>query len=253
MMINFPLQGQLKALRRLWKEAFGDSDSFLDHFEKTAFSKNRCLCATINEEVAAALYWFDCQYEEKPIAYLYAIATAKKFRGQGICHKLMEHTHELLQRSGYEGALLVPGSQSLFDFYKSMGYQTCSHIREFTCTAAPDSVSISSINADEYARLRQQFLPPYSVLQEKENLCFLETQANFYKGEDFLLTLSKDENNFQGIELLGNETAAPKILNSLGYHTGMFRTPGNEKAFAMYLPLGENNIPAPSYFGFAFD
>lgn len=253
MKISNPLTEQFSELRPLWKEAFGDSDDFLDTFEKTAFSKNRCLYVTIKDEIAAALYWFDCQYQEKPVAYLYAIATAEKFRGQGICHKLMEYTHDLLHKQHYAGALLVPGSQELFRFYEDMGYQTCSYIREFSCISASDSVPITPIDKAEYAKLRQQFLPEYGVMQENENLDFLETQANFYAGEDFLLTLCKDENKFQGIELLGNETAASGILTALGYQNGTFRTPGTEKPFAMYLPLVESNLSAPSYFGLAFD
>ena len=44
------------------------------------------------------------------IAYIYAVATAKKFQRKGICHKLMEETHKDLSAYGYEGAILVPGN-----------------------------------------------------------------------------------------------------------------------------------------------
>ena len=92
--IGEPLPSQQKELRLLWKEAFGDDDTFLDTFEATAFSSSRCRCATINSRVVAALYWFDCSMNEKKIAYIYAVATSIKFRGQGICHALIEDTHQ---------------------------------------------------------------------------------------------------------------------------------------------------------------
>jgi hypothetical protein len=40
-------------------------------------------------------------------------------------------------------------------------------------------------------------------------------------------------------------------LAALGKEKGSFRCPGEEKPFAMYLPLAEG--AAPSYFGLAFD
>ena len=46
---------------------------------------------------------------------------------------------------------------------------------------------------------------------------------------------------------------APKILSTLGYTEGIFRVPGEERPFAMYLSLGNPDLSAPEYFGLAFD
>ena len=46
-------------LRRLWKQAFGDTDSFLNSFFTFGFSPDRCRQITVDGNVAAALYWFD--------------------------------------------------------------------------------------------------------------------------------------------------------------------------------------------------
>ena len=243
----------IDALRTLWKEAFGDTDAFLDVFFSTAFSADRCRYITIDGNVAAALYWFDCLYMDKPIAYIYAVATAKAYRGQGMCHKLMADTHQYLAECGYEGALLVPGNKKLFQLYENIGYQTCSSIIKFDVESVPEFMSLQRIDKEEYARLRRRFLPSGGVIQEHENLDFLETQADFYAGPDFLLTACADVDSFLGVEFLGNTSDAPKILYSLGYDKGAFRAPGNEVPFAMYYPLGNSELPAPSYFGLAFD
>ena len=65
MTIDRPLPEQLPQLRGLWKEAFGDTDAFLDIFFHRAFSRNRCRCVTLNGQVVAALYWFDCGWNGK--------------------------------------------------------------------------------------------------------------------------------------------------------------------------------------------
>ncbi len=144
MKIDKPLDCQQKGLRLLWQEAFGDSEEFLDTFFNTAFSPDRCRCVTINGQVIAALYWFNCTRKtdntntltNTPIAYIYAVATAEEYRGCGICHKLMENTHTHLAGLGYEGAILVPGDEGLFRLYENMGYHACAYINEFECAAA---------------------------------------------------------------------------------------------------------------------
>ena len=50
-------------------------------------------------------------------------------------------------------------------------------------------------------------------------------------------------------EILGNTALCSQILCALVAQTGSFRTPGEEKPFAMYYPLQEN-CPVPGYLGF---
>lgn len=262
MNIEAPRPIHIPALKELWYEAFGDTEEFLEAFFTTAFSTERSRIATINEEIVAALYWFDCRYSDKRIAYLYAIATAQAYRGQGICHKLMKDTHLHLTMLGYEGIILVPGNKELFKLYGKMGYKTCCHIREFI---SPDLgniipsfarevvVELRCINQHEYAALRRQMLPKGGVIQENANLNFLQTHAKFYAGPCFLLAAHKQANILYGVELLGDSTIAPGLVRALGCEKGIFRTPGTDKPFAMYYPLGDSTLQPPSYFGLAFD
>ena len=242
MRIDYPAENQMDDLRRLWKEAFGDTDAFLDIFWSTAFAPDRCRCITIDGQVAAALYWFDCQFENRPLAYIYAVATSKAFRKQGLCRKLMDDTRALLLELGYSGILLVP-EMHLIGMYESMGYKTCSTVTEFSCRRSDTPIALREIDAEEYAVLRRQFLPEGSVLQENEGLQFLSKITKLYTGDGFLYA--------NDAELLGNADAAPGILAALGKDSGQFRCPGGDIPFAMYLPL--DGTPAPSYFGLAFD
>ncbi len=253
MNISMPQDSQIPALRALWKEAFGDSDEFLDIFFKKAFHPKRCRCISDGEQVTAALYWFDCLHEGKKIAYIYAVATAKSYRGHGLCRKLIDDTHRHLTSLGYEGALLVPGSKELFEMYEKMGYKTGSTIREFQCKSQAQELQLLEIDQFEYAKLRKLLLPKGSVIQENENLDFLQTYAHFYMGLGFLLAAFGQNDTLLGIELLGDITAAPAITYTLGYEKGSFRTIGNGRPFAMYHSLGDSTLSSPGYFGFAFD
>lgn len=253
MTFDYPAPAQLPLLRRLWKIAFGDTDAYLDAFFDTAFSPLRCRCAWSGEALAGMLFWFDVSCRGQKMAYLYAVATHPEHRGKGVCRSLMADTHDHLTRQGYMGALLVPVTEALRAMYASFGYRDCTTVSETFCAAGNTPVPIHRIDREEYARVRRQLLTEGGVVQEEENLAFLETQAGFYKGVDFLLAAQPtEEGTLFGTELLGGAAAAPGILLSLGYPQGTFRTPGSRKPFAMFRPLAKG-AAIPDYFGFAFD
>lgn len=296
--ILHPQPEQIAGLRNLWKEAFSDDDAFLNTFFSTAFAPERCLCIVVEKNVVAALYWFQCEYSKQPLAYIYAVATAKAYRGRGLCRKLLAAAHSTLTKQGYIGALLVPGSETLFDLYKKCGYQTTCYRQKLhfeqsrntfpASVANQTSVAIQSLNkrpssteeispikeisATEYATLRQNYLPPNSVLQEKENLSFLQTQLSFYSSKNFLAAITITDNELYCPEFLYTDYTNSSVISEkkvlpdnfrqdlmhqlLSYFdciSGTFCTPKGNTPFAMYYPLNDSFTEVPKYFAFAFD
>lgn len=244
----------IKSLKSLWREAFGDSEDFIDGFFKNAFSPLRCRAVKDKESVVAALYIFDCYAGKQKIAYIYAVATRKSHRGKGICRYLMNDTHDYLSSMGYTASVLVPGDKTLFDFYEKMGYSVCSEVSVIHTEASKDSVKLARIDKCEYADARRKLLPANGVIQENENLDFLETYTSFYKGEGCVLAAHKQGEHLICDELLGDASVAPKIVAALGAKRGSFRIQPVENAvpFAMAFPLNQNKIQK-IYFGLAFD
>lgn len=249
MNIKHPQHKDIPGLRRLWQEAFGDTDAWLDAFFSTAFSEDRCLTAWVDGQLAAALYWLDCSCRDKKCAYLYAVATDRAFRGRGLCHSLMERTHALLRERCYAMAVLVPGSESLFRFYGSMGYRCFGGMRETFYTPSQTRIPLRQITAEEYAQARRALLPEGGIAQEGPTLAFLQTQAGFYAGDGFVLCAHRERDTLFAPELLGSAHPGA-ILNALSCREGTFRTSG-DKPFAMWLPLAE--IQKPEYFAIALD
>lgn len=243
---------QIVQLKGLWQLAFHDDGAFIDGFFSHGFAPERCRCVSIGGQVAAALYWFDCECRGQKMAYLYAVATHPDFQGRGLCRRLMADTHAHLRSLGYTGVLLVPQNEGLRAMYRKMGYRDCSAIAEFFCTDDPYPVTIHAIDPEEYGRLRKSYLPEGSVIQEGVSLTFLSTYAKFYKGLDFILAAAADGDSLFGMELLGNREAAPGVLCALGFSQGTFRTMGGSMPFAMFCPLADGAV-VPDYFGFAFD
>ena len=252
MFADYPRSEQIPALRQLWQEAFGDDDAFLDKFFSTAYSPNRCRVVMLEGQAAAALYWLDCLWEGKKLAYLYAVATAKVFQGRGLCRFLLEDTHSALAQSGYAGAVLCPGNDGLFTMYAKLGYENMSAIKEFSLEADGTIFPVTQISPEEYARRRKALLPQGGILQEGESLDFLTTFSSLYAGEDCLLCARREEDKLFVPEILGNPGRASGILGYFGCETGSFRTPGLGKAFAMYHALTTESA-MPTYLGHAFD
>lgn len=250
MIIDFPRQEHIPGLKALWKEAFEDTDAFVDSFFETGFSLYRCRCIREGSRVLAALYWFDCRWQDKRLAYIYGVATAKNHRGQGLCRKLMETTQQILLQLGYSGVVLVPATRELFSFYKNMGYACFGGIRQWQ-TAAANPIPLTELGYKEYAAARKALLPPDSVIQEGALLRFLGSFARFYQGENCLFCCAEDGGKLMIYELLGDTDQACGICAALGHETATLRTPGSEP-FAMYLSLAEDG-DFPGYFAFALD
>ena len=252
MTIDCPTETQIPQLRSLWKKAFGDTDAFLDIFFHRAYAPERSRCITRSGDVVAALYWFDCTWFDKKLAYFYAVATDPDSRGQGLCRKLMEDTHRHLASLGYDGCILVPQEDGLYTMYSKFGYQVCSHIRQFSCTAGGEPVALTQATPREYAAARRALLSENSVLQEGITLDFLNTYAHLYTGKSIALAAYPNEGKLTVCELLGDPQSAPGILTALGFHEGSFCTPGYQQPLAMYHTLTEDTA-MPGYFGLALN
>lgn len=252
MNIDHPDPSVYDAMKRLWGESFGDTTEQIDLFFNTAFSPKRALVLKQHETVQSALYWLDCEYRGSPVAYLYAVATAPAFRGQGCFRRLMKHTHRVLASSGYAGAILVPAGESLVGLYGALGYMRCCPMQTVTVDAGAEPAALHPVSQEEYAALRRKYLPVDGVRQEGASLRYLAGFASLYVGADFLLAAVKDESELYVPELLGNQRSAPGIVAALGEKSGRFHLSGGED-WAMYLPLYPSETTVPGYFGLAFD
>ena len=180
MIIKHPEKENIPALTALWMQAFGDTEAFIETFFATGYASDRCMLCLEEDSVVAALYWFDCSWENRKIAYLYAIATDKAHRGKGICNALMKHTHNHLQEQRYAGALLVPAEESLESFYGKMDYTSIAP-SEFSCDELPKDSDFEKITPEQYLSLRQQYLPQGGVQHALPAMGYLSAFANFYR------------------------------------------------------------------------
>lgn len=245
MTIDSPRTADIPALRQLWKQAFGDTDGFLDGFFCTGFSRDRCRCVHLEDQLAAALYWFDCSWQNKKLAYLYAVATDAAFQGKGLCRALMTDTHTHLKNNGYAGAVLVPGDRELFSLYSKLGYRSFCPMQMHRIAPAGTPVILCARTPEQYAAARKQYLPQGGIVQAGATLCFLSTFCRLYACNGGLFCVSTENGTAYFQEYLGDLALLPGILVRLGVTCGCVRLPGGDVPFGMYLPLdGGEELPA---------
>ena len=250
MIIEHPADKDIPALRSLWKEAFSDTDDFLELFFTRGFAPERSLTVKEGENVLAALYWFYCAWEENQSAYIYAVATKKEHRGKGICRAMMDRLHEDMEKMG-RSTVLVPVDENLRTFYARMGYGNFGGMDEEIYHPKGTPVLAQKLSVTDYMQKRKGLLPEGGIVQEGEVLPFLESMLTFYGGESWLLAGYQDGGKWIFPEFLGDKALLPGILKALEISVAQVCTAG-DKPFAMYRPIaGEKKTPA--YFAFALD
>jgi len=252
MITDYPAVYQIPALRRLWKEAFGDTDQFLDGFFAHGFDTCRCRCITEEGEVLSALYWFEVTYRNQRFAYLYAVATAAARRGQGLFAALLADTVQVLKAEGFHGILLRPDGEALSRMYEKFGFSACTTVDCHSIAAGERTAEFREIGPKEFAALRRNMLPEGGVLQEGAILNFLASQYRFWMGDGWLATGQVYDGKLVCQEFLGDKDAMAGFVRALGAAAGEFRTPGKTTPFAWLLPL-RDDCERPGYFALALD
>ncbi len=252
MTIDKPTPEQIPSLKLLWKCVFGDTDEAIEAFWHTAYCPDHCRCLSLEGHPAAAVYWLDASCNGAKLAYVYALATEPAHRGKGYAAQLMNAVHKELLSSGYTGAVLHP-AEGLFPYYERLGYRTCGWVEYKKMRAAGPKTELRQINVRQYSTIRRRLLPENGIVQEGDTLQFLSTWCSFYEGADFALCALQDGNELVVQEFLGNTGAIPGILSAMNIPEAVFRMPGSQTPFAMYLPLSENTATFPGYLGLALD
>ena len=248
MIIDAPRPGDLPILKQIWQEAFGDSETFVEGFFRAGFAPKRCRCLFMEDRPVAVLYWFDCFLDGKKLAYIYAVATDKAFRGRGLCRQLMDDTHRHLKNTGYSAATLVPGNEKLFFMYSAMGYRSFCPMETVAVQAGVPRVPVEKITAEEFFYLRNVLLPQKSILQDSV-ASYLDTFTEFYRVAGAIMCLSREKDTLYFQEFFGDKDILPGIITALQAQNALVNLPGG-KEYAMFFSLDGTDLE-DAYLGIA--
>lgn len=219
----------IPAMGALWRQVFGDSEEVTDAFYR-AFPRCRAAMAENGAgEIISVVHTLPQTLVfpggTLPVAYLYAIATRKDCRGQGVASALVRFTEALLERLGYAIAVLTPAEPSLFAFYAKLGY-----VPAFTRSRTPFPGG-TEISAEEYRRRREELLDLPHIAYGLDTFRYLETAY----GVKFYETAT-------GVAAAGENYTAEVLPEDLG-----------GKPFAMAKWLSKPRPLPQGYLGFALE
>ena len=143
MIIRRSTHEDIPFLQKLWQEVFGDPPAFTERFYEN-FGADCALIAVTEGKIVAMIHTLPVAMAQAGQyrwgTYLYALATSPTHRGQGIASELLTvaerapfATLPLLSGANESGlqeisdlipsfSILIPGEESLFNYYRRKGY-----------------------------------------------------------------------------------------------------------------------------------
>ncbi len=126
MTIRYAIASDKNSLKQIWFICFGDEDDYVEHFLRERWTGKNCLVAEEDGNVVAMLFLLPAEIrveeEWNPVWYIYACATLPGYRGGGFMRQLLLKAGEEAVRQSVFALVLVPASDSLYNYYEKSGF-----------------------------------------------------------------------------------------------------------------------------------
>ncbi len=173
--------------KMLYKEAFPLDGEYADIFTDRFFDD--CRYTIKDGKIVSMLYLLKAKLYTKTDVldafYLYAAATLREYRGQGLMSELVEK----VKRENVCPIITKPAEPSLFEFYQSLGFSPT--VFELEPIVAQDLSSAQPLTLDEYKTQRETLLENLPHI-ELCDIDFALEELSLYQTNEGILAL--DEN-----------------------------------------------------------
>lgn len=160
MIITTAQKDDIEKIKQLWVEIFGDSMQFAS-FAANLCSPDGIYLVKENEDIAAmVIAGVDLFAYNKKGFYIYGLATAPQYRRKGYAKQLVEYVCKDKFSSGYEFCITQPAEDSLFEFYKKLGFDTTTYLRKGTVEIKRNlwaTASFDTATASRFKEMRSKF------------------------------------------------------------------------------------------------
>lgn len=281
----------IENLMNIFKVSFNETEKNLQYFFNHKFKKTKCVVCIVNNEIVSSINMFDTNLVgqnglEKAI-YIYGAATHPKHRNNGYMRKLINYSNTLALNNGYNYSILLPAKETLYDYYKKLGYLKFFKTRFLNIN---ESEIVNYINNDfnvnklltfdDMSDLRYNICRKYLgfAMWNTDDIKYAVNMNSQYGGstilsdEGYAICYIDQNSTLQVIEFMVTEkdfknllTAIYKRYPDINYRfrlplfNNYFNKPGEIKYFGMIKPLNdkfENDIINESlcpYLGLTLD
>lgn len=133
MIIQKLLDSDISRAKKLWNDNFDDgTKGFCDFAFSICGNDNIYIVKEDEKPVSMLMAVARLEYNGKKGFYLYSACTDSRYRGRGFMHSLVKYALEDKAKQGYEFCVTKPATESLFEFYKEMGFKNITKLRKCT-------------------------------------------------------------------------------------------------------------------------
>ncbi|MDP4120494.1 MAG: GNAT family N-acetyltransferase [Bacillota bacterium] len=247
-MIEFDISTneQRNELSEIYKFCFHEGSAQTDFFFDNHWNEQNGIIAKSGSEIVAALYLLSTRILTPSgitnAHYLYGAATKPQYRNRGIMQNLIDFANRTAHKGNQQYSILLPASDSLYNFYMRCGYRPLYKIREVKLSAfelkefATPSEKKSSFNIANCINIRNQFCSKHlgSVLWNKDDFSYAVGINKLYGGEiivsenGYALCSKVYEDKLTVTEIISDEDSFSDIAHQLlqtGANNFVFRLP----------------------------
>lgn len=168
---NIITPASLSLLKKLWKDTFRDSDSYINLVFKRCFSPQFTITRFDGEKPIAALYGIPYSFStggDAPLRglYLCGLATRPEYRRRGIMTDMLREVEKQAGEAGFDFTFLIPADDGLRRYYNDRGYVNGTYRLTERFTSAHDFLHAGERIKFEVFRLRNDNKNLKNVLAE---------------------------------------------------------------------------------------
>lgn len=292
-MIEFAQWNMRRELSLLWQEAFGDRKRIPDFFLNNIFSPRDCLVFQIGKEIAAAVYLLPasvlCSGRAVQAHYIFAAATAQKYRSRGYMSALLAYAAIAGAERGDRFSVVLPAGDGLYRYYEEAGYTDFFQMRcvkisreglgaiaggsDKRGTTLPDFAALNRFRADCLSLCEGSVLWDDRMFRLSVSMnqiygdrfcCFFGKSGPVYalcRTENALCTVLESFASAGALpelaSVLLHESSASEFLFRLPLNDIRFQEQGSRQRFGMIKPLDGRSLeelsPQCPYLGLAMD
>lgn len=148
-MILYAKKEDSNAIKELFNECFPEDLAFNEWFFENAFDYKNTIVYKAENKIVAMLQALPYRlFDLGNVSYIYGACTKKEYRNRGLMNELINFSFEEDKKNNKLASILIPASESLFDFYGRFGYEKSFYISEKTENSflLPTSLSLEEIN-----------------------------------------------------------------------------------------------------------
>ncbi len=226
-MMRTATASDIPQFRRIWKDIFGDTDSFIDWFFNNCFCPDMSFCTEMDGKIVCVMHcrqiWVKLGRQPVSAVMVSGVATLPHYRRQGLMHKLFKFAADKLREMGISIFYYFPANPN---FYRGLGHVNITENMVFNGVSASFpkrdliQTAINYSHLSVMKSLYEQFMQNYSGFVIRSNS--FENKLQEYLAENLLIALNsnayivynKTESSIEIQEVAGEFNKISELLES---------------------------------------